>query len=133
MSDSINYNAWIQVAKDDLLVAHELHAEKHFVHRAILMHSQQAIEKYLKAFFLFHNQQIIRTHDLLILCKHCENYDEAFRSLEENLAWISVNYVQSRYPDNFEDIDLEDAKRALKIATEFEQFILPKFALKNNS
>lgn len=38
--------------------------------------------------------------------------------------------MQSRYPGNFEDIDIEDAKRALGIATKFEIFILPKFDIK---
>jgi hypothetical protein len=40
MSDSKEYNLWIEFAKNDLLVARELHFEKHFVYRAILMHSQ---------------------------------------------------------------------------------------------
>ena len=131
MSDSKEFNLWIDFARNDLLVARELHFEKHFVYRAILMHSQQAIEKYLKAFLLFHKKSNIRTHDLLILCKISENYDEAFLAFEEDVTWVSVNYMQSRYPDNFEDIDIEDAKRALSIATKFEIFILPKFDIKN--
>ena len=130
MSDSNDYNLWIGFAKNDLLVARELHLEKHFVYRAILMHSQQAIEKYLQVFLLFQHESIIRTHDLLILCKACENYDQAFLSFEEDLAWVGANYMQSRYPDNFEDTDAEDAKRALNIASKFEESILPKFYLK---
>ncbi|MDQ6761465.1 MAG: HEPN domain-containing protein [Bacteroidota bacterium] len=117
------------MAKNDLLVARELVQEKHFVYRAILMHSQQSIEKYLKAFLLFHNTAIIRTHDLLTLCKTCENYDQAFLPFEEDLAWVSVNYVHSRYPDEFEDITFNDATRALSIARQFENFILPKYNL----
>ncbi len=127
MSDSNDYKLWIEFAKNDLLVARELDFEKHFVQRAILTHSQQAIEKYLKAFLLIHKESIIRTHDLLILCKMCENFDQSFLSFEEDLTWLSTNYLQSRYPDNFIDIDLEDAKRALNIATKFEQFIFAKF------
>jgi len=130
MNDSKEFNLWIDFAKNDLLVAKELNLEKHFVYRAILTHSQQAIEKYLKAFLLFHKNTSIRTHDLLILCKISEKYDETFLAFEDDLAWVSVNYMQSRYPDNFEDIDLEDAKRALDIATKIEIFILPKFGLK---
>lgn len=130
MNDSKNYKQWVEFAKNDLLVANELDFEKHFVYRAILVHSQQSIEKYLKAFLLFQNEVIWRSHDLLILCKKCENYDETFLQFEEELTWISIHYLQSRYPDNFEDIDLEDAKRALDIAMKFEIFILLKFGLK---
>jgi len=129
MKDSSDYKEWVEFAKNDLLVARELQIEKHFVHRAILMHSQQAIEKYLKAFLLLNKESIIRTHDLLILCKSSEKYVKAFSSFEEDLVWVSVNYMQSRYPDNFEDTDLEDAKQALNIAIQFEKFILTKFDL----
>jgi HEPN domain-containing protein len=129
MNDSKNYSQWIEFAKNDLMVANELNFEKHFVYRAILVHSQQSIEKYLKAFLLFQNEFIRRSHDLLILCKKCEDYDKTFLPFEEELTWISIHYLQSRYPDNFEDIDLEDVKRSLEIATKFEKFILPKFGL----
>ncbi len=53
--------------------------------------------------------------------------DEKFREFEEEVNWLSINYIQSRYPDSFEDIDKEDAIKALKVASRFEQFILPKF------
>ena len=130
MNDSNDFNRWIEYAKNDLLVTHQLEIEKHFVHREILTHSQQSIEKYLKAFLLFQNQSILRTHDLLVLCRICGQFDQEFLNYEKNLSWISISYLQSRYPDNFEDIDIEDAKRSLEIATKFEKFILPKFGLK---
>ena len=58
-----------------------------------------------------------------------KNYSQwiEFAKNDLELMWISIHYLQSRYPDNFEDIDLEDAKRSLEIATKFEKFILPKF------
>lgn len=127
MNDSSNYHSWIEFAKNDLLVARELDIEKYFVHRAVLTHSQQALEKYLKAFLLFRNENIQRTHDLLILCKRCERFDETFMSFNEDLTWVSVQYLQSRYPDDFDDIEIEEAVKALRIAVEFEEFILPKF------
>lgn len=127
MNDSSNYYSWIEFAKNDLLVARELDIEKHFVFRAVLTHSQQALEKYLKAFLLLHNESIQRTHDLLILCKMCERFDETFISFNEELTWVSVQYLQSRYPDDFEDIEIEEAEKTLGIAVKFEEFILPKF------
>ncbi|MEO8820181.1 MAG: HEPN domain-containing protein [Ginsengibacter sp.] len=131
MKDSNDFNLWIEFAKNDLLVAKELDIEKHFVSRAILVDCQQAIEKYLKGFLLFQNESVLRTHDLLILCKKCENYDERFLSFEEEITWVSVHYLQSTYPDNFEDISKEDAKHSLNIAVRLEKFISPKFGLEN--
>lgn len=60
MKDSNDYNLWIEFAKNDLLVARELDVEKYFVYRAVLVHSQQAIEKYLKAFLLFKEESIFK-------------------------------------------------------------------------
>lgn len=127
MKDSNDFSLWIDFAKNDLLVAKELDIEKHFVHRAILVHCQQAVEKYLKAFLLFKNETISKTHDLLILCKKCGNYDQKLLVFEEELAWISVHYLQSRYPDNFDDISTEEARLSLDIAIKFEIYILPLF------
>lgn len=118
---------WMEYASNDLLVAKELEFEKHFVYRAILTHSQQSVEKYLKAYLLYKKKEIIKTHDLLILNKLCTMLNENFREFEEEVNWLSINYIQSRYPDNFEDIDKEDAVKALNVASRFEQFILSKF------
>ena len=120
MNDSSNYHSWIEFANNDLLVAKELDIEKHFVYRAILTHSQQALEKYLKAFLLFQNESIQRTHDLLILCKRCQRFDESFILFDEDLTWVSVQYLQSRYPDDFDDIELDDAKKTLEIAVDLK-------------
>jgi|SRR5690242_4950290 len=109
MKDSNDFGLWIEFAKNDLLVAKELGLEKHFVQRAVLIHCQQAVEKYLKAFLLYKNEAVSRIHDLLILCKKSEKYNSGFNSFEEELTWISVHYLQSRYPDNFEDISKEDS------------------------
>lgn len=57
---------WMEYGSNDLLVAKELKFEKHFVHRAILTHAQQSVEKYFKAYLLYKKKEIIKTHDLLI-------------------------------------------------------------------
>ena len=73
MKDSNDFSLWLEFAKNDLLVAKELDLEKHFVQRAILVHCQQALEKYLKAFLLLKNEQVSRIHDLLILIKNVKS------------------------------------------------------------
>ncbi len=113
MTDSNDYRHGIQFAKNDLAVAKDLQLQNEYVYQAVVTHCQQSIEKYLKAFLLYNNKKIIYTHDLLILCKLCEEIDEAFISLESDLNKLSVNYKEARYPGDFEDIDLEDANKAL--------------------
>ena len=130
MSDSKDYNHWIKYAANDIAVANDLPLQKEYVLHAVVTHCQQSVEKYLKAFLLFNNSKIIYTHDLLILCKLCEKIDEDFARFKPDLNSLSVDYRESRYPGDFEDVTLENAKDALEIATKFEKFILPKFVLK---
>ncbi|MCO5290852.1 MAG: HEPN domain-containing protein [Chitinophagaceae bacterium] len=64
---------------------------------------------------------------MIYLNKMCSSYDESFLSLSDDLAWLSAVYLESRYPDDFEDIDRQDAEKALEIAVNFENFISKKF------
>lgn len=127
MPDSLELKKWLHYAKNDLLVAKDLQLQKEYVYRAVLTHCQQAVEKYLKAFILHNNHQLVRTHDLIILNKLCADTDAAFLDYDNELAWLSAVYIESRYPDDFEDIDKKDAETALKIADRFEKFISEKF------
>lgn len=63
----------------------------------------------------------------IILNKTCSKINKDFLVFEKDFAWLSTVYIESRYPDDFEDIDKEDALTALSIANSFEQVILTKF------
>jgi len=126
MSDSTDIKKWLEYAANDLLVAKDLQLQEAYTRRAILTHCQQSAEKYLKAFILKNGLAFEKIHDLLRLNKRCEVYDEDFKMLKDDLSWLSSMYLESRYPDDFEDIDIEDAEKALKIADKAEQFILKK-------
>lgn len=125
--DDFGIEKWLHYAKNDLLVAKELQLQKEFVYRAVLTHAQQSVEKYLKAFVLLWNLKFIRTHDLILLNRICAQVKKDFSSFDERLAWLSSVYIESRYPDDFEDIDRDDAEKALIIASDFEKFILGEF------
>jgi HEPN domain-containing protein len=124
MSDSNTIEKWMEYAKNDLLVARDLQLLKEYVYRAVLTHSQQSVEKYLKAVILKYELKAFKTHDLVILIKTCESVEKGLLIFENDVAWLSSVYIESRYPDDFEDIDKSDAERALKIAIKIEQFIL---------
>jgi HEPN domain-containing protein len=54
---------WIMYADNDLKVAqHEIKNEDCVVN-AVCFHAQQCVEKYLKAFLIFHDKPIVKTHD----------------------------------------------------------------------
>lgn len=57
---------WIQKGQDDLRNANVLLKEGGTID-AVCFHSQQAVEKFLKAFLVFHGLRIKRIHSLVTL------------------------------------------------------------------
>ena len=118
---------WIMYADNDLKVAqHEIKNEDCVVN-AVCFHAQQCVEKYLKAFLIFHDKPIVKTHDIALLLKQCIEIDPDFKKLEEmGVQELTVYSVQSRYPDFFYEITIEDAKEAIRIAQKVKRFVRKK-------
>ncbi|BFI73729.1 hypothetical protein YN1_7160 [Nanoarchaeota archaeon] len=93
--------------------------------------SQQAIEKYLKAFLSekgIFDPKKHKTHNLMILLKECIKVDNDFKELEKYpLDKISVYAIELRYNISFlKGTNEEDAKEAIEIAEKVREFILKK-------
>ena len=92
----MNFN-WIQFADDDLKTARITFDEEIYNHTCF--HSQQAIEKSLKGFLSFKNQQIPKDHHLLRLINTCIHIDNEFKKFKEECKIIDQYYIPTRYPD----------------------------------
>ena len=119
-------NLWIVKALEDLKVAeHEMRLEeKEIVTSAVCFHCQQFVEKVLKAFLVAQGVDFPRTHNLEILLKLCSEQDPEFKELDVgNLTYYAV---EARYPDEFSEPSIEEAKECFKIAKHIEEFVLGK-------
>ena len=76
--------------------------------------SHQAAEKILKAYILCHEEEHLRTHDLLSLLDVCEKYDPSLDALREPCEDLNDYQVSARYPDDLVVFDLEDAAIAVR-------------------
>lgn len=92
---------WITKANNDLKVAeHEMDIDiNERVTDAICFHCQQAVEKFLKAYLIFHNVEFGKTHNLEYLLELCSKSDEDFQKV--NVGNLSFYAVEIRYPDDF--------------------------------
>ncbi len=129
--EDINFitKQWIKKAEADLLtVKHELSFfDEEIIVETVCFHSQQAIEKYLKAFLVFKQKEFSKTHDLEELRKLCKEIDKSFSNLEfKNLTDFAV---VCRYPDDFLNPTLEEAKEAYDLALSAKEFIISKINL----
>ena len=122
-NNAANPNAWTFFADKDLLAAEtlidnvELSGEVTFL-------SQQAIEKYLKAFLAKNKITIKKTHDLVDLYSEVRKIKDM--NLDENLLQdLKDLYVETRYPCNIgllEEGSLPTVKEA-KIYLDFAKSV----------
>ena len=121
-----NIKQWMQKADNDLKTAkHELALpDDETVTEAVCFHSQQAVEKLLKAFLIFKNEEFGRTHNLELLLQLCGKYDKDFLKCDiGNLTEYAVNI---RYPGDSYIPDYEESETAYKIASELRSFVRGK-------
>mgnify|MGYP001792172715 CR=1 FL=1 len=91
---------WLSRANEDIAVIQNLFESGAEVYAsAICFHAQQAVEKFLKAFLVFHNIDFPKTHDLDYLLLECQKIDD--RNFEIDLVSLSDFGVSLRYPDDF--------------------------------
>ena len=119
-------NKWLFKARNDLKVAEneiKLSSED-MVTDAICFHSQQAVEKYLKAYLIFVNIDFKRSHNLEYLLEICIDKDDDFSSLE--IGDLSFYAVEVRYPDDFYIPTKQEAKECLEQARKIKEFVFKK-------
>jgi len=88
---------WLVKAYHNLSSAQILYAANHYTD-IIGLELQQAIEKSLKSFLAYNNNQIKKTHDLIDVCELVTGYIQ-FEEFEIDLLDIATNYyTQNRYP-----------------------------------
>jgi len=85
-------------------------------------HCQQAVEKVLKAYLLYHDIEPPYIHDLGALCKLCSEYDDKFIPLYTDCQKLTIYASMTRYPNNIE-ITEEETKIVLKKTYEIYNFV----------
>ncbi len=120
---------WMKIATEDLLVANELLNHDNIYPRSICFHCQQSAEKYVKAYLVYFDLDIIKTHDLAILIKRLTDYDGELSSFIVAASVLTPYAISARYVDDFEPISEDDARDAYKSAEEIKNYIQSKIKL----
>ncbi len=116
---------WIKKAEDDLKVAKLIKDE---IPEYSLFHSQQAVEKLLKAFLIEKNvydPRTHRTHNLNFLVDECIKIDKDFKSLLDLDLIIFAKAIEVRYPTDY-TVSEDEATEAIKVAEKVKEFIKKK-------
>jgi len=120
------HERWLQIVDKDLKSAKILLKSELF--STASYHCQQAAEKALKAYLVFKDQEIIKTHDLVKLAELCSQIDKTFEKLYDDAIYLNPLATKFRYPTEFDIPSFEDAKVSIKKTQKIVNFVLKKIA-----
>lgn len=120
--------SWFLRADDDLRTSQIL-LEENGTPNIICFHAQQAGEKYLKGFLAHHNKHARKIHDLLILLDECKEIEPSFEQLEGDISYLNQFYIETRYPGDYPEFTLKEAKEAFESAAKIKTWVLEKTKL----
>ncbi len=88
---------WLLYAEDDLKSAQILLKEG--IYNQVCFHSQQCIEKALKAFLRDKEQRIPKIHELVELLEMCQQFDPSYGVFLDSCKKVDKYYIPTRYPE----------------------------------
>ena len=121
------FEKWFKKAESDLLVIKNNLASNEIPLDACCFHSQQAAEKYLKAYLVSKQVNFPKTHDLQSLLNICIEINSLFNEVIEPAIRLTDYAIAPRYPDAFDDLSIGDALNAQKDSIEIKEFVLKNF------
>ena len=126
---------WIHKAEHDLGMAELALENKREYTDSICFHCQQSVEKYLKAYLVFLDIRFEKKHDLGYLLDLINEKEEVSDELYDMLEKLEDYAVEIRYPDDWFEPTLEEAKESYEIVKQVKKFVLSKinFAMNNKN
>jgi len=116
---------WLQKADHDRIGAEAAMERDPPVTDVAAFHCQQAVEKLLKAYLVWREQEFGKTHDLRVLVLTCAGFDPSFSELLRNVAPLTAYAVRFRYP-GLPDPPANEVRRALEVVEHVQQFVLDR-------
>jgi HEPN domain-containing protein len=115
---------WVQKAREDLGAGvHLLSGEGGFP-GSVAFHAQQAAEKYLKAFLVWHQVDFPKTHDIARLLDLIAPTDPDLAKALGDSVSLTPYGVDYRYPGDYPEVSPTEAKRCIETATGVGEAIL---------
>lgn len=123
-SDKEHVISWFTIAKRDLDSARKLAAGLDPYLDTAIYHCQQAAEKAVKGFLVFHNREFPKTHDIRKVIVLAEAFEPGFA------AWLSAAELLTpyatvfRYTDDILEPSQDEFDQALQSADDLYAFVL---------
>ena len=123
---------WVRKAEIDLKTAEHLGKSGTDFMEGAAFHSQQAAEKYLKAFLVWHQIEFPKTHDIEALLRLVGKADNRIAEVLRDAVALTPYGVDYRYPGDYPEVGRIDAEKALRLADQVRKEVrtrLPSYTL----
>ena len=117
---------WLNFAKEDLDTAKTLLNSEYLFNRSICYHCQQSAEKDLKAYIIYLDLPLNKTHNLIKLVDQISELDKEITHLQKVVEVLTDYIVTARYPDDSELITDEESKLAFNESEKINNYIKTK-------
>jgi HEPN domain-containing protein len=114
---------WLMKARRDLLSARRLARGREPYFDTAIYHCQQAVEKAIKGWLVYHDQPFQKTHDLRLLVTQAAELDSQFTEWLEIAVQVSPYATAYRYPGEILEPTQEEFKQTFDAASKFYDFI----------
>ncbi len=118
--------SWLVKAKRDLLSAQELAGAEVPLLDTAAYHCQQAAEKALKGYLLFHDVRFEKTHDIEVLILQAAEEDSSLGVCIEAARILTPLAVEFRYPGDYVEPDADEYREAFDASLKVFQLVLLK-------
>jgi len=106
---------WLAKADVDLRAGSLLFASGQ-LYEPVTFHAQQAVEKALKAFLVWHQVEFPKTHDMSLLLELCGSVDAGLAESLADAEELTPYGVDYRYPGEQAPVAREAAEASLSVA-----------------
>ena len=110
--------SWLRKAKEDLEIAKQLAKLPKAYAGGVVFHCQQAAEKALKAFLVWHDVPFRKVHYLKEIGDACIGRDVSLQKIVASAVPLTEYAWKFQYPGEPEQPSKKEAREALAIATE---------------
>jgi HEPN domain-containing protein len=115
---------WLDKAEQDLRACRHLLIGADDLGASAAFHAQQATEKYLKGFLVWHQMEFPKTHDIARLLELIESLDKPLAAALADASSLTPYGVDYRYPGDSADVSAAEAERCLKLASDVREKVL---------
>ena len=117
MKNEANPAIWLEYAESDLELAKTGKTSKKIKYNTLCFHSQQAVEKSVKAVLVFHKIDFPKTHHIDFLFKILKKEKINVPEIILETKYLSKFSVDSRYPGEELEIEKSEYLESIKSAT----------------